>query len=146
MAILPGLIAKGPVPATDFEFAPAHNRQTVVGWSFWGIVPVGQRKKDFDSLPGDEVPSPICGDLGYAADYIGFFMISDSHPQRVLHVNLGQDGTMFDPFSVRFYWLYGPSPRCRTRAPQPSKSWPRPLRCTTLPERRWASERQDKRD
>lgn len=101
--ILPHLIEKGLVPATDCEFAPVQNRPAVPGWSFWEIVPVGQRKKDFDALPTDGVPEPPCGDLGYAADYIGFFMVSDGRPDRGLHVNLGQDGTMFDPFSVKLF-------------------------------------------
>ncbi len=102
-AILAHLIAKGLVPATDCEFALAQNREAVPGWSFWEIVPVAQRKKDFDALPADEVPEPPCGDLGYAVDFVGFFMVSGSHPDRVLHVNLGQDGTMFDPFSVKLF-------------------------------------------
>ena len=102
-AILPGLIEKGLVPDTECEFAPAQNRQAVPGWSFWEIVPVGQRKRDFDALPTDEVPAPPCGELGYAVDYVGFFMVQANHPDRVLHVNLGQDGTMIDPFSVRLF-------------------------------------------
>ena len=32
-----------------------------------------------------------------------FFMISAEHPERILHVDLGQDGTMFDPYSMRLF-------------------------------------------
>ena len=33
-------------------------------------------------------------------DGSGVFMVSDAHPGRVIHVDLGQDGTMFDPFTI----------------------------------------------
>ena len=41
------------------------------------------------------------GKLGYAVDSVGFFMVKDDAPDRVLYANLGQDGTMIDLASIR---------------------------------------------
>ena len=38
--------------------------------------------------------------LGLAVDYVGFFMVADARPDRILFINLGQDGTMIDIGSV----------------------------------------------
>ena len=81
----------------------AHGSKSPPGWTFWEIVPTGMRKEAFAAEPSGVVPGPPCGDIGYAIDYIGFFMIPDSHPGRVLYVNLGQDRTMIDPFSVTLF-------------------------------------------
>jgi len=102
--LLTGFRAKGLIPGDEeCRFQPAANDQKIPGWSFWEIMPVGKRKEAFDALPKDEVPEPPCGDIGYAVDYVGFFMIPDGHPDRVLYVNLGQDGTMFDPFTISIF-------------------------------------------
>lgn len=100
-ALLPSLRQAGLIPDDgDCQFAPHTDQKSPAGWSLWEIAPVGKRKEAFDALPKDEVPDPPCGEVGYAADSIGFFMISDTHPERILYVNLGQDGTMFDPFTI----------------------------------------------
>jgi hypothetical protein len=87
----------------ECQFVPAENMNGPAGWSLWEIVPVGKKKEAFDALGDDEVPEPPCGDVGYAVDYVGFFMIPDAHKDRVIHVDLGQDGTLFDPFTVTLF-------------------------------------------
>jgi len=100
-ALLPMLREKGFIPNdSECVFAPADSDERPPGWTLYEIVPIGKRKELFDAQPQDEVPEPPCGDLGYAVDYVGFFMIPDAHKDRVYHVDLGQDGTMFDPFTI----------------------------------------------
>jgi hypothetical protein len=70
------------------------------GWTAYQVVPTGKRKEAFDSVVQIEVPEPPCGELGYRVDMIGFFMVHESRPDRVLYVNLGQDGTMIDIASI----------------------------------------------
>ncbi|MFO1121303.1 MAG: hypothetical protein U1F47_03130 [Hyphomicrobiales bacterium] len=77
--------------------------QGAPGWTMWQVMPVGKVKAAFEALPKDEVPELPCGQTGYAVDSIGFFMTHADHPDRVLYVNLGQDGTMIDPFSVQLF-------------------------------------------
>ena len=102
--LLPELRKAGLIPDDDLcQFAPAENQAGPQGWSLWEIVPVGSRKEEFEQLPDDEMPEPPCGEIGYAVDYVGFFMISNSHKDRVLFVNLGQDGNMFDAFSIALF-------------------------------------------
>jgi hypothetical protein len=74
-----------------------------LGWTIWNVMPTGKVKDAFDALPEDEVPEPPCGELGYAVDFTGFFMVHKDHPDRVIYVNLGQDGTMIDPFSLSLF-------------------------------------------
>lgn len=103
-ALLPALKQAKLIPDDDeCKFAPAENMNGPAGWSLWEIVPVGKKKEAFDAQGDDEVPEPPCGDLGYAVDYVGFFMIPDAHKDRVIHVDLGQDGTLFDPFTVTVF-------------------------------------------
>ncbi|MBI2718786.1 MAG: hypothetical protein HY245_14215 [Rhizobiales bacterium] len=85
----------------DCQLAPPTERKNgPPGWAFFQIVPVDKHKADYDAQLEDEIPDTPCGEMGYAADYVGFFMIPAAHPDRVLYLNLGQDGTMFDPFSI----------------------------------------------
>jgi hypothetical protein len=70
------------------------------GWTAWQVVPIGKRKEAFDSVVQVEVPEPPCGEIGYRVDLVGFFMVNDAKPDRVLYVNLGQDGTMIDINSI----------------------------------------------
>ena len=70
------------------------------GWTAWQVVPTGKRKEAFDSIVQVEVPEPPCGEIGYRVDLVGFFMVNDAKPDRVLYVNLGQDGTMIDINSI----------------------------------------------
>lgn len=71
------------------------------GWTAWQVVPTGKRKEAFDAVVQEEIPEPPCGKLGFAVDSVGFFMVQDDHPDRVLYANLGQDGTMIDLASIR---------------------------------------------
>ncbi|MCB1379889.1 MAG: hypothetical protein KDK89_16205 [Alphaproteobacteria bacterium] len=101
---LPDLKARGLVrDEADCVFAPSAAQEAPANWSIWEVVPVGKVKEAFEALPKDEVPEPPCGDLGFAVDYIGFFMVHKDHPDRLLYINLGQDGTMVDPFSISLF-------------------------------------------
>jgi hypothetical protein len=100
-ALLPLFRERGLIPNdTECIFAPADSDERPPGWELFEIVPIGKRKDLFDAQPQDEVPEPPCGDIGYAVDYVGFFMVPGAHKDRVYHVDLGQDGTMFDPFTI----------------------------------------------
>ncbi len=102
-AVLPELKAKGLVlDDKDCVFQTTSEPLAPAGWTAWEVVPVGQKKAAFDALPDDEVPEPPCGDYGMSVDAISFFMVKDGTPDRVLYVNLGQDGTLFEPRSVTF--------------------------------------------
>lgn len=102
-SLLPELKRAGLVlDDAECVFAAYTNYPAPAGWSLWEVVPTGARKEAYDSQPGDEVPEPPCGELGMAVDITGFFAMEQSHPDRVLYMNLGQDGTMFDPFSLTF--------------------------------------------
>lgn len=102
--LLGELKSKGLIPADDeCKFTPSETEKTIATWHFWEITPVGKRKEAFDAAPKDEIPEPPCGEVGFAVDYVGFFMIDDRHPDRVLYVNLGQDGTMIDPFTISIF-------------------------------------------
>jgi hypothetical protein len=100
-ALLPKLRGAALIPDdSECIFAPADSDERPPGWVLLEIVPIGRRKELFDGQPQDEVPEPPCGIVGYAVDYVGFFMIPEAHKDRVYHVDLGQDGTMFDPFTI----------------------------------------------
>jgi hypothetical protein len=71
------------------------------GWSAWQVVPTGKLKEAFDKEVQEQIPEPPCGKLGFAVDSVGFFMVKDDAPDRVLYANLGQDGTMIDLASIR---------------------------------------------
>jgi hypothetical protein len=102
-ALLPGLRTAGLVAAdADCRFAPYTEQKAPPGWALWEVAPTGKLKEAFEALLDDEVPEPPCGELGFAVDHIGYFMIADAHPERVLYVDLGQDGTMFDPSTITF--------------------------------------------
>lgn len=100
-ALLPSLREKALIPNdADCIFAPADSDERPPGWELLEIVPIGKRKELLDAQPQDEIPEPPCGTVGYAVDYVGFFMIPEAHKDRMFHVDLGQDGTMFDPFTI----------------------------------------------
>ncbi len=101
MRLLPMLRGKALIPDdSECIFAPADSDERPPGWELFEIVPIGKRKELFDGQPQDEVPEPPCGIVGYAVDYVGFFMVPAAHRDRIYHVDLGQDGTMFDPFTI----------------------------------------------
>lgn len=100
-ALLPALKARGLVlDDAECVMAKVEDQPTPPGWTAWQVVPTGKRKEAFDSVVQVEVPEPPCGDLGYRVDLVGFFMVNDAKPDRVLYVNLGQDGTMIDLASI----------------------------------------------
>jgi len=106
-AILPELSKRGLIPDDDeciFRPASAATLATVgrapKTRAFFEIMPVGKRKAALDATPSDEVPDAPCGDAGWAPDGVSLFMTDATHPTGVVYMNLGQDGTMFDPSTV----------------------------------------------
>ena len=102
-AILPELVKRGYVLATECVFAPADTSYipaAPAGQTFCEVVPTGARQATFDAAPDDEVPDPPCGDYGMAPDGVQYFMTEAAHPDRVVFVSLGQDGTLFDPATL----------------------------------------------
>lgn len=99
--LLPDLKARGLVlDDKDCVMAKVSDRLAPEGWTAWQVVPTGKKKEAFDKQVQIEIPEPPCGALGFAVDSVGFFMARDSQPDRVLYVNLGQDGTMIDLTTV----------------------------------------------
>ena len=102
-SLLSDLKAKGLVlDDAECVFMPSPDYGGPAGWSLWQVMPVGKRKQSFDAQNAVEVPEPPCGELGYAVDSIGFFAVRADHPDRAVYINLGQDGTMIDPYSITF--------------------------------------------
>jgi hypothetical protein len=106
-AILPELRQRGLIPDDDeCAFQPANSDviasigPTPRTRAFFEIMPTGKRNKTFDATPEDEVPEPPCGEVGFDPDGIRLFMTDVTHPTGVVYMNLGQDGTMFEPRSV----------------------------------------------
>ena len=100
-AILPALRAGGYIPDDDdcvFEAAAIRPAPRTI--AFHEIRPVGARLAAFEATPGDEVPEPPCGDYGWSTHGVRYFMTDTRFPERVLYVNVGQDGTMFDAASI----------------------------------------------
>jgi hypothetical protein len=84
------------------QMAQVNDQPAPAGWTAWQVVPTGKLKEDFDRQVQQEIPDPPCGKLGYAVDSVGFFMVKNGTPGRILYANLGQDGTMIDLASIRF--------------------------------------------
>ena len=102
-ALLPDLKASGLIlDDAECVMAQVSDQPVPRGWTTWQVVPTGARKAAFDSVVQIEVPEPPCGELGFGVDRISFFMVNDAEPDRVLHANLGQDGTMIDLASITF--------------------------------------------
>lgn len=96
--LLPELKAKGLVlDDAECVFEISAEQAAPAGWTQWHVKPIGKRK---EAQRADEVPEPACGELGYAVDFIGFFMVHKDFADRVVYVNLGQDGTMIDLPSI----------------------------------------------
>lgn len=100
-AILPELRQRGYIPDDDeCVFAPADIRPAARTVAFYDIQPTGSRKAAFEATPEDEVPEPPCGDYGWSTHGVRYFMTDSRFPDRVVYVNTGQDGLMFDPQTV----------------------------------------------
>ena len=101
-AILPELRRRGYIPDDgDCIFAPAISLPPVRGTlAFFEIMPTGARKAAFDATPEDEVPEPPCGEYGWSTHGVRYFMTDNRYPDRVVYINIGQDGLMFDATTV----------------------------------------------
>ena len=100
-AILPALREKGYIPDDDeCVFEPAAIRPAPRTIAFYEIKPVGSRKEAFDATPEDEVPEPPCGEYGRSTHGVRYFLTDTRFPERVVYVNTGQDGTMFDDTTI----------------------------------------------
>lgn len=100
-AILPTLREKGYIPDDDdcvFESAAIRPAPRTV--AFYEIRPVGKRLEAFDATPEDEVPEPPCGEYGWSTHGVRYFLTDTRFPDRVVYVNTGQDGTMFDDATI----------------------------------------------
>ena len=100
-SILPVLRERGYIPDDDecvFEAAAIRPAPRTV--AFYEIRPTGSRLAAFDATPEDEVPEPPCGEYGWGTHGVRYFMTDVRFPEMAVYVNLGQDGTMFDPATV----------------------------------------------
>lgn len=100
-AILPALREAGTIPDDDdcvFEAAAIRPAPRTI--AFYEIKPTGARLAAFEATPADEVPEPPCGDYGWSTHGVRYFMTDTRFPERVVYVNVGQDGTMFDATSI----------------------------------------------
>ena len=70
--------------------------------AFYDIRPEGERLKDFEWAPKDQVPDPPCGEYGWSTHGIRYFISDLRQPELILYVNEGQDGTMIEPGSIVF--------------------------------------------
>ena len=100
-AILPELRKRGYIPDDDqCVFEPAAIRPAPRTVAFHEIRPIGARKEAFEATPEDEVPEPPCGAYGWGTHGVRYFMTDLRFPERVVYVNIGQDGTMFDDRTI----------------------------------------------
>ena len=100
-AILPELRDRGYIPDDDecvFESAAIRPAPRTI--AFYEIKPTGSRLAAFEATPDDDVPEPPCGDYGWSTHGLRYFMTDIRFPERVLYIDTGQDGTLFDPASI----------------------------------------------
>lgn len=64
------------------------------------IRPVGQRLKDFEATPEDQIPDPPCGDYAWSTHGVRYFQADLRTPGTIVYFDLGQDGTLFAPGTV----------------------------------------------
>lgn len=101
--ILPALRAGGYIPNDDecvFQTAAEIPNPVPGVLAFFEITPIGNRKAAFDATPADEIPEPPCPDYGWSTHGTRYFVTDTGFPDRVIYVNTGQDGLMFDPSTV----------------------------------------------
>jgi hypothetical protein len=100
-AILPELRQRGYIPDDgECVFKPADIGPAAKTVAFFDIRPTGSRAAAFEATPEDEVPDPPCGDYGWSTHGVRYFMTDSRFPDRVVYINTGQDGLMFDPATV----------------------------------------------
>lgn len=98
--LLKTLKAEGLVPDNEERcvFLPKAIRPDVRTRAFFVIKP--QAGDPPAVTPSGEIPEPPCGDLGASTHGVRYFMTDLRAPGRVVFVNEGQDGLMFDPRSI----------------------------------------------
>ncbi len=103
-AILPALRAGGYIPDDDdcvMKLATDATLQTIGPrprtQAFFEVMPTGARLAAFEATPEDEVPEPPCPDYGWSTHGTRYFLHDLSRADRMIYIDVGQDGTMFDP-------------------------------------------------
>jgi len=86
----------------DCQFKPVNIRPAPQTIAFYDIRPEGERLKDYEWAPKDQVPDPPCGEYGWSTHGIRYFISDLRQPELILYVNEGQDGTMIEPGSIVF--------------------------------------------
>jgi hypothetical protein len=106
-AILPELRRRGYIPDDEecvFKPASEETLKTIGSaprtLAYFEIMPTGARFAALEATPADEVPEPPCGAYGWSTHGVRAFMSDVSHPDRIVYIDLGQDGTFFDPKTV----------------------------------------------
>jgi hypothetical protein len=64
------------------------------------IMPTGSRLAALEATPDDEIPEPPCGEYGWSTHGTRYFVTDVAHPDKVIYIDIGQDGMMFDQTSV----------------------------------------------
>lgn len=101
-ALLPELRRRGHIPDdADCVFRPAEGRPAAGPLAFHEIRPIGARRDAFEATPSDLVPDPPCGAYGWSTHGVRYFMTDADRPGRVLYVDIGQDGMLFDETTAR---------------------------------------------
>jgi hypothetical protein len=102
-AILPTLRAQGHIPDDDdCRFVPLATQPVARTRALFEIRPFGARQQRLAATPADEVPDPPCGAMGWSTHGVRYFMTDLRRPDRVVFINLGQDGTQIDPASIEW--------------------------------------------
>jgi hypothetical protein len=106
-AILSELRERGYIPDDDeCIFVPASETTLrTVGpvprtQTLYEIMPTGARLAQFEATPDDDVPEPPCGEYGWSTHGTRYFVTDTRHPDKVVYIDIGQDGMMFDQTSV----------------------------------------------
>lgn len=101
-ALLPELRRRALIADTDdCIFQPAAIGKQPRTIAQFEIRPIGEALKAFEATPADEVPEPPCGDYAWSTHGVRYFQTDLSNPGTVLYLDLGQDGSLFDPATVR---------------------------------------------
>jgi hypothetical protein len=105
--ILPELRRRGYIPDDDECVFRAALDETMMSVgptprtrAVFEIVPTGSRLAAHEATPDDEVPEPQCGEYGWSAEGVRYFLTDVAHSDRVIYVNIGQDGMMFDQSTI----------------------------------------------
>jgi len=105
-SVVAALARAGHVPPDDCIFVRARGHPVPRGARAYEIRPAGARLAALRATPRDEVPDPPCGEYGWSTHGVRWFVVDPRRPRWVVYVNLGQDGTLIDPGTLRI----GPGP------------------------------------